>query len=53
MGADEHDWHHSPNRGNYGMLWLWDKLLGSDSEYRKWIASNKPKASPSEHDKDD
>jgi methylsterol monooxygenase len=36
LGPDGHDWHHSHNRGNYGVFKFWDWLCGTDVEYRKW-----------------
>lgn len=37
LGPDGHDWHHSHNRGNYGLTKFWDYLCGSDKEYKKWL----------------
>jgi len=36
LGTEGHDWHHSHNRGNYGMLIFWDSLCGTDREFRTW-----------------
>jgi len=37
LGPDGHDWHHSHNRGNYGLFKFWDWICGTDQEYRKWL----------------
>jgi sterol desaturase/sphingolipid hydroxylase (fatty acid hydroxylase superfamily) len=37
LGPDGHDWHHSHNRGNYGLFKFWDWVCGTDIEYRKWL----------------
>ena len=37
LGPDGHDWHHSHNRGNYGLFKFWDWICGTDLEYRKWL----------------
>ena len=31
--ADFHAYHHSHNVGNFGMLRLWDSLMGTDASY--------------------
>lgn len=36
-GVRGHDWHHSHNRGVYGMSIFWDWLCGTDKEYREYI----------------
>lgn len=33
---DGHDWHHSHNKGMYGIIPWWDRLFGTDLEYKKW-----------------
>jgi sterol desaturase/sphingolipid hydroxylase (fatty acid hydroxylase superfamily) len=38
LGSDGHDWHHSHNRGCYGVSRFWDWLFGTDKEYKKWLA---------------
>lgn len=45
VGPDGHDWHHSHNKGNYGILWFWDSICGTDKEYRKWLAQKEFEAS--------
>lgn len=40
LGVEGHDWHHSHNRGNYGVSRFWDWLLGTDAEYKKWLAGS-------------
>lgn len=35
-GADRHDFHHSHNVGNYGMLAHWDAWCGTDASYKAW-----------------
>lgn len=37
LGPDGHDWHHSHNRGNYGLFKFWDWFCGTDKEYKKWL----------------
>lgn len=35
--ADRHAYHHEFNRGNFGaFLSLWDRLLGTDADWKKW-----------------
>lgn len=47
LGPDGHDWHHSHNRGNYGVFRFWDWILGTDKEYKKWLAgANVPLEAP-------
>jgi len=47
LGADGHDWHHSHNRGNFGVFRFWDWLMGTDKEYKKWLAGgNVPLETP-------
>ena len=36
LGAEGHDWHHSHNRGNYGVSRFWDLLMGTDAEFKRW-----------------
>lgn len=36
LGAEGHDWHHSHNRGNYGVSRFWDWLMGTDVEFKRW-----------------
>lgn len=46
LGARAHDWHHSHNRGVYGMFAFWDRIMGTDIEYREYLKkgdSNKSK----------
>lgn len=38
LGPEGHDWHHSHNRGNYGVSRFWDWAMGTDLEYKKWLA---------------
>jgi len=35
--SEGHDWHHSHNRGNFGILSFWDWICGTDREYRDWL----------------
>jgi len=35
-GADFHDYHHSVNIGNYGMLRFWDWAMGTDARFKEW-----------------
>jgi len=35
-GADRHDFHHSHNVGNFGLLHIWDWLMGTDTAYNQW-----------------
>ena len=35
-GADRHDYHHAHNKGNFGMLHIWDTVCGTDESYLKW-----------------
>jgi len=34
-GAAFHDFHHSQNRGNYGVFRVWDRICGTDANYNK------------------
>jgi len=43
-GADKHDFHHSHNVGNFGMLHIWDPLMGTDKPYIAWQKKNEQKA---------
>jgi sterol desaturase/sphingolipid hydroxylase (fatty acid hydroxylase superfamily) len=42
-GADRHDFHHSQNKGNYGIFAFWDWLCGTDQVYWKWKEKQKQK----------
>lgn len=44
-GPDRHDFHHSHNVGNYGMLAFWDWICGTDKAYREWKAKQEEKQS--------
>jgi sterol desaturase/sphingolipid hydroxylase (fatty acid hydroxylase superfamily) len=38
--ADQHDYHHSQNKGCYGSFFgLWDWICGTDADYKRWKAS--------------
>jgi len=37
-GSERHDFHHSHNMGNFGMLHIWDRLMGTDKYYNDWKA---------------
>jgi len=37
-GAERHDFHHSHNVGSFGMLNIWDPLMGTDKAFRRWKA---------------
>jgi len=38
--AKRHAYHHEFNRGNFGaFLSLWDRLLGTDADWKKWLTS--------------
>lgn len=37
LGPHGHDWHHSHNRGNFGIFKFWDWAMGTDKEYHKWL----------------
>jgi fatty acid hydroxylase domain-containing protein 2 len=39
--ADFHAYHHSHNVGNYGMLYIWDSLMSTDTSYRACKKGNK------------
>jgi len=37
-----HDYHHSHNKGNYGLIpWTWDYLMGSDVDFKNYIKLEK------------
>jgi len=35
-GADRHEFHHSHNKGNFGMFAVWDYVCGTDQAYWEW-----------------
>lgn len=35
-GADKHDYHHSHNKGNYGIFAYLDWMMGTDKDYKEW-----------------
>jgi len=35
-GSARHDFHHSHNIGNFGLLHIWDWLMGTDAAYNQW-----------------
>lgn len=39
LGARAHDYHHSHNRGVYGMYMFWDRIMGTDAEFRAYVKS--------------
>ena len=41
IGPKGHDFHHSHNRGNYGIFKFWDWICGTDREYKEWLMSGK------------
>lgn len=43
-GARGHDWHHSHNRGIYGVSKFWDWLLGTDKDFKKDMAEKEAAA---------
>jgi len=46
-GPDRHDFHHSHNIGNYGMLRFWDWIMSTDVAYEQWVAKGRGKNSQS------
>jgi len=42
-GPDKHDFHHSHNVGNFGMLAFWDWVCGTDKPYKEWKAKQDAK----------
>jgi 4-alpha-methyl-delta7-sterol-4alpha-methyl oxidase len=36
LGPEGHDFHHSHNDGNFGMMKFWDWLMGTDKAFNKW-----------------
>jgi sterol desaturase/sphingolipid hydroxylase (fatty acid hydroxylase superfamily) len=36
IGARGHDYHHSHNKGVYGMFMFWDRIMGTDAEFRAY-----------------
>lgn len=38
LGPRAHDWHHSHNRGMYGVGRFWDWICGSDKDYLEFLA---------------
>jgi sterol desaturase/sphingolipid hydroxylase (fatty acid hydroxylase superfamily) len=41
--AKRHAYHHEFNRGNFGaFLSVWDRLLGTDADWKKWRAAQPP-----------
>jgi sterol desaturase/sphingolipid hydroxylase (fatty acid hydroxylase superfamily) len=34
--SERHDFHHSNNRGNFGVTAFWDWLTGTDKAYNEW-----------------
>jgi methylsterol monooxygenase len=37
-GAERHDFHHSKNIGNFGMLAFWDRWMGTDRAFKEFKA---------------
>ncbi len=45
--GSRHAYHHEFNRGNFGaFLSLWDRLLGTDADWKKWLAQQAAKPGP-------
>jgi len=40
-GALPHDFHHAHNTGNYGAMFFWDWIMGTDKTYREWLKKYK------------
>jgi len=45
-GSEFHDFHHSVNIGNYGMLRFWDWATGTDARYRQHLLKSKSNNTP-------
>jgi len=45
--AEQHDYHHSQNKGCFGSFFgLWDWICGTDADYKKWKAAKIAKRTP-------
>jgi len=42
-GNTFHDYHHTHNIGNYGLYPFWDKIMGTDKYYTKWLSEREEK----------
>eukprot|EP01122_Echinamoeba_exundans_P008023 TRINITY_DN257_c0_g2_i1.p1 TRINITY_DN257_c0_g2~~TRINITY_DN257_c0_g2_i1.p1 ORF type:complete len:274 (-),score=48.50 TRINITY_DN257_c0_g2_i1:1114-1935(-) len=43
LGPKAHDWHHSHNRGVFGVFKFWDWIMGTDAEFKKDMAAEEEK----------